>query len=176
MLYFKNLKSLNFFYNRIYVHNFPSLYIWKILYVVSSGYTDDSFNCYKKLLCGFSNGIHLFLPMPSDPKPSQVDKIACLSMLSPHHASERKVILISLLRSKGLRLHIHVNDTCFPDSCQVRTHGKLHYLCNDLSAHWYYLCSILCRSIENIVCVSQNSRSWGSLVAQPVKDPVLSLQ
>lgn len=28
-------------------------------------------------------------------------------------------------------------------------------------------------AVENIVCVSQNSRSWGSLMAQPVKDPVL---
>lgn len=119
-----------------------------------------AFNCYSKLLCDLRNSTHLFLPNPSCPILSQVDKMICLSMLSTQHASTRKVTLTSLLRSSSLRLHLQASDTCF----QILVMSE-HMANNTITALTCQLTDIICapfsaEAAENIVCISQNSRSY----------------
>ena len=85
--------------------------------------------------------------------------MTCLLMLDTQHASTRKVILISLLRSSCLRLHLQVSDTCFFFQILVMSEYMANNTITTLTSQ---LIDIICapftaEATKNVVYIRQNS-------------------
>lgn len=128
---------------------FKRLHRWQLLAVKRS----PSVALATTSICCFSSPVAQSLP--------RWTKWPVFRWLCTQRAGERKVTLTSLLGSSSLRLHLQVNDTCFLFQILVMSEHRAN---NTITALTCQLPDIICapsstEAAENIVCVSQNSRS-----------------